>query len=210
MQGDYIQFGCGVCAPPSWRNFDASPTFWLQSRLPFLKPMLLRRGFFDYPKNIAFGDVVKGLPVNPQSAKAIYCSHVLEHLTLEEFRAAVRNVFNYLQHDGCFRLVVPDLEFLANQYVTDMEKGASSRFLEKSLLGEKAIQRGLIGLPRQLFGRSKHYWMWDYRTIEPELSDAGFVDIRRAEFGDSGDSRFTEVENPGRWENCLGVECRRQ
>jgi hypothetical protein len=49
--------------------------------------------------------------------------------------------------------------------------------------------------------------MWDYKSIEPELEQAGFVGIRRAFLGDSPDSRFREVENEERWGNSLGVEC---
>lgn len=209
MQGEYIQFGCGTCAPTSWLNFDAGPAFWLQSRLPFLKPMLLRRGFPDYPKNIVYGDVVKGLPVQASSAKAIYSSHVLEHLTLDEFRIAIRNVLRYLQVGGCFRLVVPDLEFLMKEYLADSSADASARFMGASHLGEACRVRGIRGVLVSTFGRSKHYWMWDYKAIEAELAAADFVDIRRAKFADSNDPYFKDVESSGRWENCLGVECRR-
>jgi hypothetical protein len=36
---------------------------------------------------------------------------------------------------------------------------------------------------------------------------AGFVDIRRAQFGDSEDHCFKEVEDLGRWQDCLSVDC---
>ena len=48
----YIQFGCGLCAPATWRNFDAGPAFWIERYLPVLKPALLKRGYPDYPANI--------------------------------------------------------------------------------------------------------------------------------------------------------------
>ena len=65
QQLQYVQFGCGLCAPATWVNFDAGPAFWMEKNLPFLKPMLLKRGFPHYPKNIRYGDVIKGLPVTP-------------------------------------------------------------------------------------------------------------------------------------------------
>jgi hypothetical protein len=205
--GEYLQFGCGLCAPHSWRNFDAGPAFWLQRNFPFLKAALVRRGFPSYPRNIEFGDVIKGLPVPPGSAKAAYCSHVLEHMALEELRIAVRNVHVYLQPGGTFRMVLPDLEYLAKSYVADDHADAASRFMEESLLGTKTQLRGLSGLPQMLFGRSRHLWMWDYKSLSRELEIAGFRNIRRARIGDSADSRFREVEDPGRWDNCLGIEC---
>jgi hypothetical protein len=160
----YIQFGCGLCAPATWVNFDAGPAFWMEKNLPFLKPMLLKRGFPDYPANIQYGDVIKGLPVAAGSAAGVYCSHVLEHLALNEFRQTLRNVFAYLARGGTFRFVLPDLEWLARNYVS---------------------------------------------SSDTEAASAGFVDIRRARFHDNPDPRFQEVEDLGRWENCLGVECRK-
>jgi predicted SAM-dependent methyltransferase len=210
MPSEYIQFGCGLCAPPSWRNFDAGPAFWLQKRLPLLRPMLLRRGFPDYPvERIEYADVIQGLPLKPGAARAIYCSHVLEHMALEEFRTTLRNVFTYLQPGGRFRLVVPDLEFIAKQYLEDASDQASSNFMQTAHLGERHHMRGLRAIPQALFGRAKHFWMWDYRTIAPELAAAGFVGIRRAQFGDSEEPRFNELEEIGRWKDCLGVECLR-
>lgn len=209
MDRQYVQFGCGMCAPETWQNFDAGPAFWLQSRFPFLTPLLVKRGFPDYPKNIRYGDVIKGLPVPPQSAEAVYCSHVLEHMTLEEFRIAIRNVFHYLRPGGTFRLVLPDLEQLIKSYVNDSSPEASSHFMRESYLGESSLARGLRAMPTALFGRSRHLWMWDYKGIAEQLAGAGFTDIRRAQLGDSPDARFQEVESEGRWTDCLGVNCKR-
>jgi hypothetical protein len=169
--------------------------------------LLVRKGFPDYPPNIEYGDVIRGLPLASGSARAVYCSHVLEHLTLEEFRTAIGNVYRYLKPGGTFRLVVPDLEYMAKCYLSDTSAGAASHFMEATYLGEKCRQRGLTAMPKALFGRSKHFWMWDYKGIGVELAAAGFVGIRRAQFGDCADPYFKKVEDPGRWRNCLGVEC---
>jgi hypothetical protein len=59
------------------------------------------------------------------------------------------------------------------------------------------------------FGRSAHLWMWDYKNLAVELERAGFTGIRRASIGDNPDPHFADVEDPGRWENCLGMECKR-
>jgi hypothetical protein len=209
MDDEYVQFGCGMCAPDNWLNFDAGPAFWLQSRLPFLTPMLVKKGFPKYPKNIRYGDVIKGLPVPPQSAQGVYCSHVLEHMALQEFRTTLRNVFSYLRPGGVFRLVLPDIEQLAKSYLDDPGPEAAHRFMRESYLGEESTTRGVRSLPSALFGRARHFWMWDFKAMAKELTDAGFTDIRRAQFGDSAYPRFNEVEDIGRWENCLGVECRR-
>ena len=108
----YLQFGCGYCAPVGWSNFDASPRLWLQ-RIPILG--LLLKGLFlrllrlpQFPENVQFGDIAKGLPAPAGAFEAVYCSHVLEHLSLVEFRQALRNVNSHLRCGGRYRLVVPD------------------------------------------------------------------------------------------------------
>jgi hypothetical protein len=51
--------------------------------------------------------------------------------------------------------------------------------------------------------------MWDYKNMAQELAEAGFTEIRRAYFGDSGDPAFADVESEHRWRDCLGVQCQR-
>jgi hypothetical protein len=208
MQRAYIQFGCGLCAPSGWRNFDAGPVFWVQKHTSVLNSVFRSKGFPIYPvNNIEYANVVLGLPVPPQSADGVYCSHVLEHLTLAEFRTAIRNVRQYLKPGGAFRLVVPDLEFMINRYNSTADPSAAMKLMEETILGVKNGHRGLRAAGQLLFGRSRHMWMWDYKAMAHELEQAGFVNIRRAYFNDSVDPRFQEVEDGGRWENALGVEC---
>ena len=47
------------------------------------------------------------------------------------------------------------------------------------------------------------------KSMTQELANAGFVEIRRAQIGDNPDPHFRDVEAPTRWENSLGMECRR-
>jgi hypothetical protein len=209
MSEIYVQFGCGLSAPTTWRNFDAGPAFWIEKNLPFLKGAVVRRGFPNYPANIEYGDVVRGLPVEERSANGVYCSHVLEHLALNEFRTTLLHVLSYLKPGGIFRLVVPDLEQIARVYVSSERPDAAITFMRDAHLGEANKSRGLADKAKSLFGRSQHLTMWDYKGMAAELHQAGFTDIRRAAFQDAEDSRFREVEDAGRWENCLGVECRR-
>ena len=76
-------------------------------------------------------------------------------------------------------------------------------------LGREQRNRSFRGFLGSWLGGGEHLWMWDYRSSEKELAAAGFVEIRRAKFGDSPDPMFREVEEASRWENCLGVECRK-
>lgn len=202
---NYIQYGCGWSAPKSWRNFDASPTLRFE-RLP-LVGKLYTKNHARFPENVEYGDIVKGLPVQPDSCVGVYCSHILEHLSLEDFQKALKNTHSLLRKGGVFRLVLPDLEYSIKKYINDPADDASLTFMRETSLGQEKRSRGLKGVIFFLLGNSQHLWMWDYKSMELELRHAGFVEIRRAQFGDSADPMFGEVEERGRWDNCLGVEC---
>ena len=75
-------------------------------------------------------------------------------------------------------------------------------------MGRKEI-RTTKGFVEGFIGNSQHLWMWDYRSMSKELRETGFVSIRRAEFGDAEDAMFKDVEVDERWENCLGIECKK-
>lgn len=202
----YVQYGCGLCAPVTWRNYDASPTLRLQS-IPVLGRLFMGGQFPVFPKNVEYGDIVKGLPLTTGSCRAIYCSHVLEHLALEVVPTALVHTHFYLEHDGIFRFVLPDLEQLAQDYLGSVDPDASHVFMRQSCLGKKSRQFGLKRFLREWLGNSAHLWMWDFKAIEKELQKVGFREIRRAYYGDSQDPQFKEVEDKGRWQNCLGIEC---
>lgn len=200
-----VHYGCGITAPDSWRNFDRSPTMRLQ-RLPLVGPHM-RLGIHPlYPRNVEYGDIVAGLPIPPASARAVFCSHVLEHLALDDFRTALANTRKYLRPGGLFRLVVPDLRALAQEYLASADPGAALSFMEQTHLGVTARPRGSIERLRGLFGTDQHLWMWDYASLEMELRRAGFRHVRPAAFGDSSEPAFAEVEHPDRWEKAVGIE----
>jgi SAM-dependent methyltransferase len=206
LRGQMVQFGCGLCAPSQWQNFDASPTLRLQ-KLPIFGSLVPAGEFGRFPANINYGDVVKGLPIPDDSVKLLYCSHVLEHLTLLELRQALQNCYRHLETGGIFRFVLPDLEFMSQQYVKSNDPDAALEFMRVTWMGIENRQRNLRGFLKEWLGGSQHLWMWDYKSLSRELSAVGFQDIRRAQVGDSGILEFSDVEDPQRWQNELGIQC---
>ncbi|MFN8625547.1 MAG: methyltransferase [Candidatus Binatia bacterium] len=204
----YVQYGCGLSAPPGWRNFDASPTLRLQ-RLPVFGRLFLSGRLPRFPAAAEYGDILKGLPVQPGSVSGLYCSHVLEHLSLADFRVALRNSFALLRPGGIFRLVMPDLEALVQAYRDSSDPAACSTFIVESGLAADRRQSGPIAFLRSWLGNSLHRSLWDYKGVAGELANIGFIGIRRAAHGDSADTEFLEVEELERWQGALGVECRK-
>ncbi len=205
----YVQYGCGwnPTLPAGWRHFDASPTLRFE-RFPLIGGLYVRN-VNRFPRNVEYGDIVKGLPIEEGTCKAVYCSHVLEHLSLEDFRKALKNSYRILQSGGIFRSVMPDLEYAIQQYVTSVSSDAAVEFLRATGLGREKRNRDLKGFIFDWLGNSAHLWMWDYKSLDVELRNAGFANIRRAQFGDSAEAKFRAVENSERWQNALGIECKR-
>jgi SAM-dependent methyltransferase len=162
-----------------------------------------------FARNVRYGDIVRGLPVPANSCRAVYCSHVLEHLALDELRRALSNTRNLLVENGVFRFVVPDLRRYVEDYVRDRSPDAAAVFMSGTRLGchRRPSFPKAVGLA---LGYSSHRWMWDYVGIRQELENAGFADVRRAVIGDSTTMEFASVESPQRWKSHLGVECRRE
>lgn len=209
MENTYVQYGCGLSAPEQWTNFDASPTLRIQ-KTPVIGSIFKKSLKTVFPDAVKYGDIVKGLPVKDNSCDAIYCSHVLEHLSLNDFRTALKNTYKVLKPGGLFRCIVPDLEVIVMDYIQGLKikpETASINFIGNGLLmGSVERPKGIKGMITSSFGNSHHLWMWDHFSMLSELSKAGFKNIRKASFNDSSELKFKLVENESRFENAVVFE----
>jgi SAM-dependent methyltransferase len=197
----YVQYGCGRCAPEQWINFDASPRLRLE-RLPLVGGVIASSIGRLFAPNVRYGDISTGLPVPPDSAAGVYCSHVLEHLPRDGISTALLNTNKILMPGGLFRLVVPDLHWRVLEYLEaarNADSHAADRFFDRCMMGTRAKSNGLIAAARRYCGLSAHQWMYDFAALKLLLEAAGFVDVRRCELGDSGDAMFALVEERDRF-----------
>ena len=209
MKSQYIHYGCGLTAPPEWINFDSSPTLRIQ-KIPLLRKLLKKKLNVVFPDNVLYGDITKGLPITKSSADGVFCSHVLEHLSLNEFRIALSNTYSILKTNGIFRCVLPDMEYLAKVYLKDLQEqkpDACIKFIESTLMGKKNRTKNTIELIVNVFGNSHHLWMWDTNSLIFELKQIGFNSIRKCNCHDSKDPMFKFVENPERFIGAVALEC---
>ncbi|HVM87473.1 MAG TPA: methyltransferase domain-containing protein [Puia sp.] len=210
MENLYVQYGCGLCAPKEWVNFDVSPTLRIQ-KIPILGKLIRNKLNTVFPDNVRYGDIITGLPIKENSCDGVFCSHILTLLSLNEFRIALANTYKILKKGGVFRCVLTDLEKCARDYLKDLENGnkyASFDFVGVTTsFGKKERPRGLKNLIISYFGNSHPLWMWDYPSLSQELINTGFSDLRLANFGDSGDKMFDLVEDYGRFTEGFAVQC---
>ena len=208
----YVQYGCSYSsAPEGWANFDASPTLYFE-RIPIIG-RLYTKNAVRFPPNVQFGDIVRGLPIAPGTVDGLYASHVLEHLSLNDCRLALKNSFAMLKPGKVFRLIVPDLKSRAEKYLASPAPDAASQFMNSTMLGHQTRPKGFLARLMAIYGNSQHLWMYDEPLLSRELAAVGFVSIRRCTYGDNPDPMFGRVEEVGRFVDGdiveLAMECKK-
>jgi predicted SAM-dependent methyltransferase len=150
-----------------------------------------------------YGDIVRGLPLEAGSVDGVYCSHVLEHLSLNDAIRALDNTAALMKSGAVFRVVVPDLQAIARLYTGG--NLTADEFVDE--LGMGLRHAGLRRKVRSILGNSRHQWMWDEKSLSHALERVGFSNVRRAQMGDADDPAFEKVEVAARWSGCLGMHC---
>lgn len=163
----YVQYGAGNQAVSGWTNFDASLTLRIQ-KVPLIGRLLCSKLNCIFDDHVLYGDIVKGLPIKPESVDGLFCSHVLEHLSLADFSLALNNSFIYLKRGGVFRIIVPELEYYIYKYKMsltsdneDERARAAIEFCTGTCLGIKESRSTLSKRINDVFSNSGHRWMWD-------------------------------------------------
>lgn len=218
-----LHLGCGMTAPPGWVNVDGSWNARL-AKHPFLRRALAalhllspEKAAVPWNPNIVIHDIRKPLPFPAGSVGAIYASHVVEHLYLDESERLLRECFRVLAGGGILRVVVPDLNAIVREYLGERPFGELSQDFEIMPRADRLNQRLLMRTPSpptgNLFYRiydswqdfHSHKWMYDADSLAAHLESAGFADVRQKELHASRIEGIEEVEHPSRVENGQGI-----
>jgi len=216
----YVQYGAGSEAVKGWLSFDASPTLRLQ-KIPIVGRLLRNKLNCIFDHDIQFGDVVKGLPLNPESVDGLFCSHVLEHLSYVDCLTALKNSFAYLKRGGVFRILVRDLAYYIDNYQQMQSSGnpdliskSSYMFCRDTYLGLEVSRSSIRHRLLDAFGGSAHRWMWDEPGLTNARENHGFVNIKRFQQDVCEDEMFLRPERKHQFGNQeglygLALECRK-
>lgn len=204
-----INLGCGPhVSKTSWDDYDGS---WnvLASRLPMglglLSRKLLGHKGDGYPQHVQYLNVKRALPFADRSVDAVYFSHLLEHLHLDEGRRLLIECHRVLRAGGVIRIVVPDTEHFLDSYRGDRASGSDACLnLNRNLSYRPLV--GKTGLLRSLYTAAtdfhSHKFMYDRPFLSECLRVAGFEAISEANYGHSRIAEIEQVElrerlNPG-------------
>lgn len=199
-----LNLGCGTKTSPRTTNIDWS----IHARLRYhplgrrLAPLVLneeRHKLFLGMDDVLVHDLRKGIPAPNEGVDAVYHSHVLEHIDRDAVPRFFEEIRRVLKPGGVHRVVVPDLERYAREYLESLEQGqedlqARARHdatVSKMLL--QMVRREASGTSHQprlqrrlenlLLGDARkrgetHMWMWDRVNLPEALARAGFLDVQ--------------------------------
>ncbi|HLW86811.1 MAG TPA: methyltransferase domain-containing protein [Candidatus Sulfotelmatobacter sp.] len=192
-----VNIGCGLSGIAGWHNLDNSPTITL-SRIPGLRNLLKIPA---WPRDVRRYDVRKGLPFADGSVRYIYSSHTFEHFTYDASLALARDCRRALAPDGILRIVVPDLELIAREYLADPKPLAAQTFLSRLSLNHS--------LQDFVHPGSNHSQMFDARALVHLLRNAGFENVEVSSYRKSAIPEIDSIELEVRRNESLYVEARK-
>jgi predicted SAM-dependent methyltransferase len=124
-------------------------------------------------------DVRRPLPFPDGAARLIYHEHLMEHLTVEEGGAGLRDWFRLLAPGGVLRIATPDLAYVVERY-----QGA---WRDQSWLAlpEYAFIRTRAEMINVAFRWWGHQYLYDGEELERRVKEAGFAPVRRCALRES-------------------------
>lgn len=139
------------------------------------------------------------LPFQNETADAIYCSHVLEHIWSWCQPFVMLEFYRVMKHGAKLRIVVPDMDIAINDYVNNRNDGEPGRLA--GCMGwwfnPTVTSSGRIDL--------NHVYGFNWFSLRHQLEISGFRDIERSQYN-KGRSIFLDCDNPGHEPTSLYVE----
>lgn len=132
-----------------WMNTDVTPHMWV-AKIPFVplllyKLRLIREEYYLKHQKKAFNklhylDITKKFPFAANSVNAVFSSHVIEHLSMNEVKSLIEEIHRCLVPGGICRVVVPDLEKIVNLYNPEHPEKFISEIYEASPKGKYDVR----------------------------------------------------------------------
>jgi SAM-dependent methyltransferase len=215
-----VNLGCGNKTHPDCLNFDWS-IYARVKRNPIgrrLAPLVFNgvrlKQYEALDDHVVVHDLRTGIPLDDDSADAVYHSHVLEHIDRELVTDFFTEIHRVTRPGGVHRVVVPDLERYAREYLASLEQAlhdSQAQVRHDSLVSQMLLQmvrREAYGtsLQRPLRRRVEnlvlgdarkrgetHMWMWDRVNLPRALQDAGFHDVQVVDWRTSRIAGWNEM-----------------
>ena len=153
-----LHIGAGTVSLPGWINIDHQPLDGVDRVL----------------------DVRDGLPF--ENVSAIFAEHFIEHLTLREAEAFIRECRRVLAPSGVLRMSTPNLDWV---WV--------SHYRQPDTLSNENAFLGCMLLNRAFHGWG-HHFLYNFATLSELLRHCGFGEVTRCGYGESQTRELSGLE----------------
>jgi predicted SAM-dependent methyltransferase len=197
--------GCGAIFADGFLNIDGDFD-WLSKTLESGIP----HAVVGRPStHVLKHDLRSGIPAAANSLQIIYHSHFLEHLVDHEGLSFLSECHRCLAPGALMRFAVPDFKLWCTNYLSG-KNDFFDWYRQAYLADDKVRFRTNASVFAGMLYNWGHKMAYDYESLSALLNDAGFTNVRRAEWGISGDiSDILSVEGPSsqRRVESLVIEC---
>ena len=101
----YLNLGCGATYNEQWTNLD----------------------FVSNSEHVIAHNILNGIPSKDKTYDVVYHSHMLEHLPKKDALSFIKECYRVLKPGGIIRVVVPDLEQIALNYIKYLNEAIENK-----------------------------------------------------------------------------------
>jgi predicted SAM-dependent methyltransferase len=132
-------------------------------------------------------DLRKPLPFEDNSVDFIFNEHFLEHLTVDEGQAVIKDFMRVLKPGGVVRIATPDLEVTVDKYLNvPIDEDPTIKTFHLDFIQTRAERLNIA------FRAWGHQWLYDWEELDRRLREAGCQNFARCELRVS---RYSELAN---------------
>jgi len=168
-----LQIGAGANILQGWLNADIEPI-----------------------KDVMFLDAKKKFPFDDCTFNYIYSEHMIEHLEYQKGMHFLRECFRILKRGGRIRIATPDLSFFIKLYNSEktalQEKYIS--WIVDTYLSDIGIYESVFVI-NNCFQNYGHKFIYDFKTLQKAMKEAGFDNIVKYDVGKSDDVNMQNIES---------------
>ena len=219
-----LNLGCGPGKhAKDWIHLDGSWNARL-AKHPRIRNILktfhiLPNALVDMPwaQDIFIHDLRKPLPFDANSMEAIYSSHTLEHLYLEEAKRLLKECYRVLKPGGILRIVLPDLKAMVQEYIDEQSHSYPVNDIYNDTPADRLNVRLNLRMPNSapinIFHRiytamtdfHTHKWMYDAESLTYYFQKSNFINIQEMKCYESRIKGIDAVETELRILNGAGL-----
>lgn len=134
-------------------------------------------------------DLRKPLPFEDNSVDFIFNEHFLEHLTVDEGQAVIKDFMRVLKPGGVVRIATPDLSVTVDKYLNvPIDEDPTIKTFHLDFIQTRAERLNIA------FRAWGHQWLYDWEELDRRLREAGCLNFARCELRASRHSELANLE----------------